>query len=44
VMTKGVGDQFRVGTENEALGLPKENLDDVVREVVKSLEAQGKGE
>jgi len=44
VMTKGVGDQFRVGTENEALGLPKENLDDVVREVVKNLEAHGKDE
>jgi len=44
VMTKGVGDQFRVGTENEALGLPKENLDDVVKEVVENLEKKGKGE
>jgi len=44
VMTKGLGDQYREGTANEELGLPTEHLDDVVKEVVKSLEKNGKQE
>ena len=42
VMTKGVGDQYRESTANKDLGLPTENLDDVVKDVVESL--KGKAE